>query len=164
MTDNGPASRIVERLKPLIDVEEAPGDWFLVRQEDINAFADVTRDQNYLHVDPERAAKESRYKTTIAHGFFTISLFTELVKTIPSPDPASFSEVAAAINYAIDRLRFISPVKVGSRIRIRRTLTKLRRRSPGIVQTTYDITVEIEGERKPACTAIWSTLLVCEGF
>ncbi|MCW2620408.1 MAG: nodulation protein [Frankiales bacterium] len=130
------------------------GDWFTVDQERINAFGEITEDRQYIHVDPERAAKESPYKVTIAHGFLTLSLFPALMESLPDQEELA-AGVVAGLNYGFDKLRFLSPVKVDSRIRAVVDLKNVELRDPNTIQITRTVTVEIEGETKPALVAEW---------
>lgn len=141
-----------------IGQEEGVGEWFTVDQERINQFADVTIDHQFIHVDPE-AAKATPFGTTIAHGFLTLSLLTHLDASIPKGDPARFVGIVMGLNYGFEKVRFVSPVKVGSRIRARATLAAAELKGPWI-QTTRTMTVEIEGETKPAMVADWITRIM----
>lgn len=154
----GKAEQALELLKKLEGTEEGVGEWFVVDQERINAFAEVTVDDQYIHTNPERA-KATPFGTTIAHGFLTLSLISHLTQTIPR-DPAAFKGAVMGINYGFEKVRFISPVKVDSRIRARSELTQAHLKDPNTVQVTRKVTVEIEGEEKPACVAEWLTLIV----
>jgi len=140
--------------------ESATGEWMDVDQELINQFADVTRDHQFIHVDPERA-KATPFGTTIAHGFLTLSLLTHLGATAQpeNPNPERFSGMVMGINYGFDKVRFISPVKVGSRVRAHSLLSKVELKGSAI-QQTRTMTVEIEGESKPALVADWLTRAV----
>jgi len=151
--DQMTASRTVEsvdELKTLVGQELGVGAWLEITQDRINAFADVTEDHQFIHVDPERAAK-TPFGTTIAHGFLTLSLLPALghgregVRINLSPK--------MAVNYGLNRVRFVSPVKVGSRIRMRTTLQAVDEVSPGVLQLTQTQTVEIEGGDRPALVA-----------
>jgi acyl dehydratase len=135
--------------------EEGVGDWMEVTQDRINQFADVTEDHQFIHVDPE-AAKASPFGTTIAHGFLTLSLLTHLDTSVPKGDPARFAGVVMGVNYGFEKVRFVSPVKVGSKIRVRSVLAKVELKGDW-VQSTRTMTVEIEGEDKPALVADWLT-------
>ncbi len=141
-----------------IGKEEGVGEWFTVDQERINRFADVTIDHQFIHVDPE-AAKATPFGTTIAHGFLTLSMLTHLDTSIPKGDPARFEGIMMGLNYGFEKVRFVSPVKVGSRIRARATLAAAELKGPWI-QTTRTMTVEIEGEAKPAMVADWITRIM----
>ena len=122
-------------------------DWVLITQERINQFAQATGDFQWIHVDPERAAKSSPFGSTIAHGFLTLSLlgkFYEAHLSLP------FCEMG--INYGLNKVRFTQPVKVNSQVRGRFVLSKLEDISGGI-QLTFNVLIEIEGVDKPACVA-----------
>ena len=129
--------------------EVATSDWLEVSQERINQFAESTEDRQWIHVDPERAARESPFKETIAHGFLTLSLLSELGKRA-----MSVGGVRMGINYGLNRVRFVSPVPAGSRIRARFTLATVEEIKGG-VQATWNVTVEREGGEKPSCVAEW---------
>lgn len=143
-----------------IDNDEGTGEWFQVTQDQIDQFADVTHDHQFIHVDPE-AAKATPFGTTIAHGFLTLSMLSHLAAGASSgtPDPARFQGMAMGINYGFDKVRFINPVKVGSRIRARGVTSDVQLKG-GAIDITRTITVEIEGEDKPALVAAWITRIV----
>ena len=138
--------------------EEGVGEWFTVDQARINQFADVTIDHQFIHVDPE-AAKATPFGTTIAHGFLTLSLLTYLDSSIPKGDPERYAGIVMGVNYGFEKVRFANPVKVGRRIRARSVLAKVELKEPWI-QTTRTMTVEIEGEAKPAMVADWITRIM----
>ncbi len=128
-------------------------DWITVDQARINQFADATGDHQFIHIDPERAAA-TPFGGTIAHGFLTVSLLTEMAATaVPA-----ITGVKMGVNYGLNSLRFLAPVRSGKRVRGRFTLLDARERSPGVLQSTKEVTVEIEGEPKPAMIAQWVTL------
>ena len=160
LSDN--VKKALSHLESRIGVEEPPGEWFLVDQSRISQFADVTEDHNFIHVDPERARAETPMKTTIAHGFLTLSLLSHLVQSIAPREkkPSDSAEVAISFNYGLNRVRFPTPLKVNSRIRVRRKISSVKPKPPNAVQTVQDITVEIEGESKPACVAEWIAHIV----
>ena len=135
--------------------ESATGDWMEVNQDLINQFADVTLDHQFIHVDEERA-KQTPFGTTIAHGFLTLSLLTHLGASAnpENPDPARFEGMVMGVHYGFDKVRFVSPVKVGSRIRVHSLLSKVELKG-NAVQQTRTMTVEIEGEERPALVADW---------
>lgn len=125
-------------------------EWMLIDQARIDAFADVTDDHMFLHVDPARAAA-TPFGTTIAHGFLTLSLLSQMAYQVcPRLAGAKFG-----VNYGCDRLRFVAPVKCGARVRGRFLLRKVEDQPGNRVQVRYDVTVEIEGEAKPALTIEW---------
>ena len=131
-------------------------EWITVGQESINEFAACTGDHQWIHVDPERAEKESPYGTTIAHGFLTLSLLSKLQFEVGISPP----DVAQMINFGLDRVRFIAPVKSGSRIRDRVVLMSAEEKGEGRVLIKTQNTVEIEDEAKPAMVAEALSLLM----
>lgn len=136
--------------------QSVTSDWLLVDQARVNQFADVTLDHQFIHVDPERAAKETPFGGPIAHGFLTLSLLSHFAAAaLPA-----FPDKAIGINYGFDKVRFLSPVRVGSRIRGKFTLAKAEERKPGQIQLTQDCSVEIEGSSTPALAAQWLSLVV----
>ena len=134
--------------------DEGAGDWFVIDQERINAFADVTEDHQFIHVDPEACKTLSPWGVPIAHGFLTLSLLPKLSESIPQ-DPARLNGIAMGVNYGFEKVRFIAPEKVGSRVRASGKLTAVDQKDPNTLQVTRTITVEIEGESKPALVADW---------
>lgn len=136
--------------------ETVTSDWFTVDQARVNAFADVTMDHQFIHVDPERAAKETPFGGPIAHGFLTLSLLSHFAE---SSLPA-FPDKVIGINYGFDKVRFLSPVRVGSRIRGKFTLARADERKPGQIQLVQSCSVEIEGSDTPALAAEWLSLMV----
>jgi len=129
--------------------EVAVSDWLEVSQERIDQFAEASEDRQWIHLDRERAARESPFKTTIAHGFLTLSLLSALARLA-----LSVGGVRMGINYGLNRVRFVSPVPAGARIRGRFTLATLEGIKGG-VQSTWNVTVEREGSDKPCCVAEW---------
>jgi acyl dehydratase len=129
--------------------EVAVSNWLLVTQERINQFAEATDDRQWIHIDPERAARESPFKQTIAHGFLTLSLLSELAR-----QAMSVGGLKMGINYGLNRVRFIAPVPAGARIRGRFTLAALEEIKGG-AQATWSVTVERDGGDKPCCAAEW---------
>ncbi|OUS19941.1 nodulation protein NodN [Rhodobacterales bacterium 59_46_T64] len=123
--------------------------WYTITQDQIDQFADCTHDHQFIHVDPEAAA-HSPFGTTIAHGFLTVSLMSAMLYEMPS-----LEGVAMGVNYGMNKLRFVSPVKVGSRVRGRFVLQALDDIREGEIQTTFAVTVEIENQEKPAVVAEW---------
>ena len=139
----------VKRLSDRIGEEVAVSDWFEISQERINTFADATEDHQWIHVDPARAAAESPFKTTIAHGFLTLSLVPMLVRRAMKID-----NVRMAVNYGSNRLRFVAPVPSGSRVRGRFTVGAVEEIGGGL-QVTWNLTIEREGGDKPCVVAEW---------
>ena len=131
--------------------EIAVSGWLEVTQARIDQFAETTGDHQWIHVDPVRAAAELPSKRTIAHGFLTLSLLSTLMR-----EAIRFTGLRMAINYGLNRVRFISPVPSGSRIRARITLQAIEPVSGGF-QATWMVTIDLEGGKKPACVAEWLT-------
>ena len=140
-----------DELKQLIGQEVGTSDWVDVTQDMIDRFADITGDHQWIHVDPERSAKESPFGTTIAHGFLTLSLLTLLHSSAVRVEGGLMG-----LNYGLNRVRFVSPVKAGSRVRGRTSLVDVDDILAGI-QITWKITVECEHEPKPSIVAEWIT-------
>ncbi len=134
-------------IKSVIGQELGVSDWHLVTQPEINAFADATHDHQWIHVDVERAKKESPFGGPVAHGYYTLSLAPYLMSQI-----WSVQGVKMGVNYGLNRLRFPAPVLVGKRVRARATLNKVED-VPGGIQVTVGITFEVEGSDKPVCVA-----------
>ena len=143
-----------------IGTDEGTGEWFEVTQDQIDQFADVTHDHQFIHVDPERAAA-TPFGGTIAHGFLTLAMLTHLAAGASSapPDPAKYEGILMGINYGFNKVRFVSPVKVGARIRAR-AVTSNAELKGNMIEVTRNFTVEIEGEEKPALVAEWLTRTV----
>lgn len=139
-------------LKTLVGQEVGVSDWILIDQERINAFADLTGDHQFIHVDPERAA-ETPFGGTIAHGFLTVSLLSWFAGNARP----RITRTRHSVNYGFDKLRFVAPVPVGSRVRGRFRLTAIDERVPREVTQHHEVTVEIEGASRPALVADWIT-------
>ena len=146
-------------LQQRIGVQSSPGDWFVVTQDRIDRFADVTLDDQFIHTDPERAAV-TPFGGTIAHGMLTLSLIRPLLASSPT-EPLPSDGLAMEINYGFDRVRFIEPVPAGSRIRASSVITAVEQRELA-VQVVQQVTVEIEGEDRPGLMADWIGRLVYE--
>ena len=143
-------------INEFIGRELGVSDWITVDQERINQFAQCTDDHQWIHVDVERAQRESPFGTTIAHGYLTLSLLSAMQYAVGTqPDG-----VKAALNYGADKVRFINPVKAGARIRDRIALVGVEDKGNGRVLMTTRHTVEIEGEEKPALVADTLTMLL----
>jgi acyl dehydratase len=143
----------LEDLTARIGSETGLSRWFMIDQRRIDAFAEVTEDPQFIHIDPIAAAA-TPFGGTIAHGFLTLSMLSALaMDALPR-----LEGVAMGVNYGFDKLRFIAPVPSGSRIRGRFILRAISQRSPVEYQARNDVTVEIEGATKPALVAEWLTL------
>jgi acyl dehydratase len=140
----------VDELKALIGKETRVGDWHTVTQEEVNQFAEATGDHQWIHVDVERA-KNGPFGGTIAHGFWTLSAAPFIMRGGEGVQVRLPSRMG--VNYGLNRVRFMSPVHVGKRIRGRAKLVSVEEVQPKVIQQISEITVEIEGESKPAMVA-----------
>ena len=153
---------MAERTKPLeqlagkVGQELGVSSWITIDQAMIDRFADTTRDHQWIHVDVERARRESPFGTTIAHGYLTLSLVPVMSYEIGAVP----KEVGATLNYGLDKVRFLAPVKAGSRVRMRTILVSLEEKSPGQHLMKCSSTIEIEGEARPALIAETLALLI----
>jgi acyl dehydratase len=148
---NAPAKQTltIDMLKNKVGDTLGSSSWITVDQSMIDKFADVTRDHQFIHVDPERAKRETPFGGTIAHGYLTLSLLAGFgYEALPS-----VANRAMGINYGLDKVRFLNPVRAGSRLRAHFKLAELTERSPKEVLFKYQVTVEIEGEERPALIA-----------
>ncbi|MFL6858416.1 MAG: MaoC family dehydratase [Allosphingosinicella sp.] len=144
----------LDEIRAHLGEEVGVSDWILVDQARIDAFAEVTEDRQFIHVDPDAAAR-TPFGGTIAHGFLTLSLLSRMAAdAMLRPD-----EVKMGVNYGFDRVRFMAPVRSGKRVRGRFTLTAFDEKRPGQYQFVHQVTVEIEGEEKPALVADWIGML-----
>ena len=147
-------------IAPLDDIRARVGseigtsDWILVGQDRITEFAETTEDRQFIHIDPAAAA-QTPFGGTIAHGFLSLALLSRMAADVMQvPDT-----IKMAVNYGLDRVRFIAPVRAGSRVRGHFTLDALEDKAPGQLLMRHSVTVEIENEPKPALTAQWLGLL-----
>jgi acyl dehydratase len=140
----------LDELKNFVGREIGVSEWLEVTQERIQQFAEATEDRQWIHLDTERAKRESPYGMTIAHGFLTLSLISHLMKQAVHIQGG----LHMAVNYGLNRVRFPVPVKAGSRIRGRFTLAALQELPKGI-EAVFSVTVESEGKEKPCCVAEW---------
>jgi len=139
----------LEELAAKVGQEVVVSDWLEVTQERIKQFADATGDHQWIHVDVERARRESPFGTTIAHGFLTLSLLSHFLN-----NSLEFGNSKMGVNYGCNRLRFTAPVKAGSRLRARFKLKEFQRIEGG-VQMIWDVAMECEGQQKPVLVAEW---------
>lgn len=140
----------IEEIQQRVGSEIGTSDWLLVDQARIDAFADVTEDHQFIHVDPERA-KTTPFRGTVAHGFLTLSLLSRMADGVML-HPES---LRMAVNYGFEKVRFMAPVKSGKRIRGRFRMLSAEEKRASQWQITYEVTVEIEDEEKPALIADW---------
>jgi acyl dehydratase len=148
------AIRELNGIKDLYDwvgKEFAVTDWLEMTQKRIDQFAEATGDHQWIHVDPERAKKETPFKNTIAHGFLTLSLMSYFIY-----EAMSIKSAKMGLNYGLNRVRFTSPVPAGSKVRARFVLAKAEE-IPSGVQATWNVTLEMQGADKPALVAEWLT-------
>lgn len=145
----------LEAYQAMVGKEIGVSSWHLIDQLRIDTYADVTEDHQFIHVDPERAKKETAFGTTIAHGFLTMSMMSVMSYEVM---PA-IAGTTMGVNYGFDKLRFISPVRSGGRVRGRFVLAEAKLRKPNELQSRTNVTVEIEGEDKPALVAEWLGLI-----
>ena len=149
------AAVTLAEMKDLVGRELGLSRWFLIDQKRIDAFAEATEDWQFIHVDPE-AAKATPFGGTVAHGFLTLSMLSAMAyDALPK-----VAGVAMGVNYGFEKLRFVAPVRAGKRVRGRFRLDALTRRSGKEWQSRKAVTVEIEGEDKPALVAEWLSLYV----
>jgi len=145
----------VQAMKARVGEEIGRSAWLLVSQEMIDRFADVTDDRQFIHIDPARAKAETPFGGTVAHGFLTLSLLSAFARdTLPPIEGRRMG-----INYGFDRVRFMTPVKSGARVRGRFTLHDVVERAEKLFMFRYSVSMEIEGSAKPALTADWLTLV-----
>lgn len=145
-----------ETLDSHVGQELGVSPWLKITQEDVDAFAAITRDPQFIHIDPEKAA-QTPFGGTIAHGFFTLSLLTHFLQ---EGGGVTIEGSSMGINYGFDKLRFLAPVRVGRKIRGRTRLLSAEEPKPNQFRLKYEVTVEIEGEEKPALIAEWLTMVV----
>lgn len=144
----------IEEIRSRVGEEVGVSDWILVDQPRIDAFAEITEDPQFIHVDPDAAAK-TPFGGTIAHGFLTLSLLSRMAAdAMLRPE-----DVKMGVNYGFERVRFMAPVRSGKRIRGRLTLARMEEKRPGQWQFVHEVAVEIEGEEKPALVADWIGLM-----
>jgi acyl dehydratase len=144
----------IEDISAKVGREVGVSDWILIDQARIDAFAGITEDPQFIHVDPIAAAK-TPFGGTIAHGFLTLSLLSRMAaNAMLRPEG-----VKMGVNYGFERVRFMAPVRSGKRVRGRFTLVRFEEKKPGQWQFVHNVTVEIEGEEKPALVADWIGLI-----
>ena len=139
----------IESLHGSVGRELATSDWLVVAQERISAFAEATGDRQWIHLDRERAEKESPFRTTIAHGFLTLSLIAHFMQQAIKVQ----SGLRLAVNYGLNRVRFTAPVRSGARIRARIAVLSFKEIAGDAVEVIYTVTIEAEGSEKPCCVA-----------
>ena len=143
----------IARLREAIGVKRGPTSWRTVTQEDIDAFAQITGDHQWIHVDVEWAKRESPFGTTIAHGNLTLSIIDGLREQIATRDAADLEQIALGVNMGWNRVRFPAPVPAGSRVRATAELVSVEEKGGDWWEVVDRFTVEAEGAQKPACVA-----------
>lgn len=144
-----------DTLASAIGQETGVSDWFEITQDNVSTFADVTKDHQFIHIDPEKAA-QTPFGGTIAHGFYTLSMLSHFAE---SGCGVGIKGATMVVNYGCNKIRFIAPVRVGSRIRGRSVLADAVEKKPGQYLLTQAMTVEIEGSDNPALVAEWLTMV-----
>jgi acyl dehydratase len=148
------ATATLDDIRARVGQEVGVSDWILVDQARIDAFAEVTEDPQFIHVDPVAAAR-TPFGGTVAHGFLTLSLLSRMAANAM----LRMEGAKMGVNYGFDRVRFMAPVRSGKRVRGRFVLTAFEEKRPGQYQFVHNVTVEIEGEEKPALVADWIGLI-----
>ena len=144
----------LDEIRAKIGSEVGVSDWISIDQARIDAFAEATEDRQFIHVDPEAAAR-TPFGGTVAHGFLTLSLLSRMAAdAMLLPDSTNL-----VVNYGVNRVRFLAPVRAGARVRGRFTLDSVEEKAPGQMLMRHTVTVEIEGEDKPALNAEWLGLI-----
>ncbi|WP_375748180.1 MaoC family dehydratase [Vibrio sp. HN007] len=146
------AAELYVELTQQLGEEIHVGDWVSIDQERINSFGEVTEDTQWIHTDPERAATESPFKTTIAHGFLTLSMLSKMTDSV-DPENPMFPTAKMVVNVGLNEVRFPYPVKAGNRIRTRSTLKKVTPIRKGL-EIERELKVEIDGVRRPGCVVV----------
>ncbi len=146
----------IEELKAQIGGEPVTSSWMMIDQSRIDQFADVTEDHQFIHIDENRAKEETPFGGTIAHGFLTLSVLSAFTMEV-SPNLVG---TRMGINYGFDKIRFLSPVKSGSRVRAHFKTLEVMEKSPTNILVNTEVTVEIEGENRPALIAHWLGLTI----
>ncbi|WP_108124696.1 MaoC family dehydratase [Saccharospirillum mangrovi] len=149
--DSPEAEAMRQQLLAQLDTVIYIGDWMTVDQHRINQFAEITEDRQWIHTDPERAAEESPFKATIAHGFLTLSLIPRLINAV-DPNNPPYKGAKMVVNMGLNRVRFPYPLRAGSRVRGTKKIVEVKIVQRGL-EVTEEITVEIENLRRPACVA-----------
>ena len=139
-----------QEINDYVGYQAEPTEWHQVTQQQINQFADCTRDHQYIHTDPQRA-KDTPFGGTIAHGFLTLSMLSHFAESFS----LTLDGIYMGVNYGFDSIRFLAPVKVNSRIRAHAKTLEISEKKPGQFISKTEVTIEIENEEKPALIAVW---------
>jgi acyl dehydratase len=138
----------LEAFKMMIGKELPIGNWYTITQEMINDFANATLDKQWIHIDKKRAEKESPFKSTVAHGFMSVSMISKLLE-----EAFSIKSVKMGLNYGLNKVRFPNPVPVNSQLRMISSVKEIEALSNNGVKVTFTCIIEIKGQEKPACVA-----------
>ena len=138
----------INEFRSLLGKQLPVGNWYLITQEMINDFANATLDKQWIHIDEQRAEKESPFKSTIAHGFMSVSMISKLLE-----DTFSIKSVKMGLNYGLNKVRFPNPVPVNSKLRMISTVKEIEDLTNNGIKVTFSCTIEIKGQDKPACVA-----------
>lgn len=134
--------------KSIVGKDLPKGDWYIVTQQMINDFANATLDQQWIHVDEKRAAKESPFKSTVAHGFMSVAMISKMLE-----EAFTIKSVKMGLNYGLNKVRFPNPVPVNSELRMITTVKEVEELSNNGIKVTFSCLMEIKGQKKPACVA-----------
>tara|TARA_R110001592_G_scaffold165752_3_gene400246 strand:+ start:1020 stop:1484 length:465 start_codon:yes stop_codon:yes gene_type:complete len=134
--------------KLMLNKQLPTGDWYTINQQMINDFANATLDKQWIHVDEKRAAKESPFKSTVAHGFMSVSMISKLLE-----ESFSIKSVKMGLNYGLNKVRFPNPVPVNSELRMHTVVKEIEDLANNGIKVTFSCTIEIQGQEKPACVA-----------
>ena len=134
--------------KLMLNKQLPTGDWYIINQQMINDFANATLDKQWIHVDEKRAAKESPFKTTVAHGFMSVSMISKLLE-----ESFSIKSVKMGLNYGLNKVRFPNPVPVNSELRMHTVVKEIEDLANNGIKVTFSCTIEIKGQEKPVCVA-----------
>jgi acyl dehydratase len=134
--------------KLMTDKQLPTGSWYTISQQMINDFANATLDKQWIHIDEKRAAKESPFKSTVAHGFMSVSMISKLLE-----ESFSIKSVKMGLNYGLNKVRFPNPVLVNSELRMHTIVKEIEDLANNGIKVTFSCTIEIKGQKKPACVA-----------
>ena len=138
----------IHDFKSMIGKQLPDGDWYTVTQEMINDFANATLDKQWIHVDEERAGKESPFKSTVAHGFMSVAMISKMLE-----ETFSIKSIKMGLNYGLNKVRFPNPVPINSELRMLSSVKEIENLGSNGVKVTFSCTIEIKGQEKPACVA-----------
>ena len=138
----------ISEFKSMVGKQLPDGNWYTINQQMINDFANATLDKQWIHVDEERAQKESPFKSTVAHGFMSVAMISRMLE-----EAFAIKSVKMGLNYGLNKTRFPSPVPVNSELRMRSSVKEIVALGDNGIKVTFNCTIEIKGQEKPACVA-----------